>query len=95
MKKKTNEKQGLKIEINDSKLVISIGLDILKYALENGDNWDGKITNIKGFAIDMINDHLNNEDEQGTTPVHILFDEAARQAIEQGSEHWEESEGEE
>ncbi len=41
------------------------------------------------FARDLIR-ALNDEDEQGTTPIHRLFDAAINEALEQGAEGIEE-----
>ncbi len=77
----------LEAKIIGEQLVISIGISTLAYAIQNGtDDWVGKITSEAGFAQDVI-DELLNEEEDGTTLVHKMFDEAAREAADQGSEY--------
>lgn len=44
-----------------------------------------KITDATAFARDLCR-ALNVEDEDGTTPVHQLFDAAIQTAFEQGAE---------
>lgn len=50
-----------------------------------------KITDINVFAAELVR-QLNREDEQGTTPVHMMFDRCINEAIEQGAEGVEEHE---
>jgi hypothetical protein len=50
-----------------------------------------KVTNARLFAHDVAR-ALNDEDEEGTTPIHHLFDAAFAEAIEQGAEGIEEME---
>lgn len=75
----------LNVEIKDNKLVISIGVDLLCHA-EGLNLYYYKISNKIGFAKDIVNELLN-EEEDGTTLVHRMFDEAANNAIENGSEN--------
>jgi hypothetical protein len=84
---KTGKKQGLKAEVAKGKLVISIGVDCLAYAIQNGDNWpEGlKITDNAKFAQDMLA-FLELDEEDGSTVIHNVLDESANYAIEQGSE---------
>jgi hypothetical protein len=44
-----------------------------------------KITNAKKFAAELVH-ALNDEDGEGTTPVHTMFDKCLNEAIEQGAE---------
>ena len=87
----------LTVEIIDGELRISVGIDTLKFAAEHSpDNrltqYDGekneflsyKILDSKEFAKD-VSCSLQNEEEDGTTPVHTLLDNAILDAIEQGS----------
>lgn len=48
-----------------------------------------RITNAKAFAKDVVR-ALNDEEEDGTTPIHRLMDKACEEAIEQGAEGVEE-----
>jgi len=83
--------------IKNRALTIQVSRKILAFATDNHpDFWDGatdtqtiKVTNIAGFAKDVAN-ALNDEDEDGSTPVTRLLDAAILHAIEQGSEHVEE-----
>lgn len=44
-----------------------------------------KVTDADAFAKELVNE-LNKESEDGTTPVDLLFDKAAYDAMEQGAE---------
>lgn len=48
-----------------------------------------KVTNGPGFAKEIA-DALNDEDEEGSTPVHKLFDVAINSALNSGAQHAEE-----
>ena len=50
-----------------------------------------KITDAKAFADELVS-AINCEDEEGTTPLHRLFDAAINDALEQGAEGIEEHE---
>lgn len=45
-----------------------------------------KVTDPEGFAKEIVRE-LNNEDEEGTTPIHKLFDAAINEALNQGAQH--------
>lgn len=77
----------LKAEINDGKLVISIGVDTLCHAVEIGISYGmGEITiTDKDTFVGEILDELNNESEDGSTIIHRMFDEAASNTIENGA----------
>lgn len=86
----------LEVKVDRGVLTISIGLDLLKHALEyapqlefHNDESESfehpKITSIDDFAEEMVS-VLSDEDEDGTTPVHRLLDKAALDALEQGAE---------
>lgn len=83
-----SKKAQLDVKVTNNKLVISIGLDILIHSV-SGEIGDYKITNKNGFVRDIVGELLC-EQEDGTTLVHLMFDEAANNAIENGSEHCEE-----
>jgi len=87
----------LTVEVVHGELVISIGIDVLKLAAENSPdlrlNWmdedsgefmGWKINNAKVFAKDVC-DALSCGEEDGTTLVHAMLDEAMNKAIEDGS----------
>jgi len=44
-----------------------------------------RVTDLKTFAKEVAH-ALNDEDEQGTTPIHRMFDDAFNYVIEQGGE---------
>lgn len=92
-----NEEQGLEAKIIDGKLVVSIGLDVLAYAVEQASDYDPdflpvKVINKMNFAKDII-EELTLEDEGGRSSITELIDAAAMSAIENGSEWVEEVEG--
>lgn len=77
--------------IEDWAIVIRVPVSVLPAALEQNprdDSYRGSlITNLEGFARDVVRE-LNREEEDGTTPIHLLFDKAMAEAIEQGSLHY-------
>lgn len=83
----------LRIEMRDNQLIISIGLDTLAWAAENHpDLYDDendrglyKINDHIVFAKDVITE-LKDEEEDGTTLVHRMIDEATMRAISNGSQ---------
>lgn len=83
-------KKALKVEIVDGELVISIGISTLCFAIDHSpEMWNEeedkpRITDEAGFAHDIL-EQLTREEEDGTTPVHRMFDAAAARAIEYGS----------
>ncbi len=97
-----NADKPLKVEVKNNILTISIGVDTLVFAVEHGDydflkiNDDNeqvnkyKITNAPGFAKEVALE-LVQEEEDGTTPVHLLLDAACLKAIENGSQYYEEN----
>jgi hypothetical protein len=75
----------LTVEVVGGKLVISIGVSTLAYAVQNGcHDWTGVITDEAAFAIDVATE-LEKESEDGTTVVHTMLDQAAMEAANQGS----------
>lgn len=79
---------GLSVEIRDGAIVIAIGVYTLRHAISLASNIDDPegeilITDSDAFARDLVSE-LNREDEQGTTPVHRLLDQAAKDAVAQG-----------
>lgn len=78
----------LKTELIDGEIRISIGLEALAFAVEYSPDWDDdyKIDrrhNFKDFGKSFLK-YLEYEEEDGTTPVHRLFDNVALEALEQG-----------
>ena len=78
--------QPLQVEINNGRLVITIGVDLLCFATEHSPamNWLN-ITDNDTFVKEVLNELLA-EEEDGTTLVHRMFDAAATQACENGAE---------
>ena len=72
----------LSVAVEDGELKISIGVDTLSFAIEMD---DATITNADAFATALA-EALSEESEDGTTPVHLLLDAAAQQAIGNGCE---------
>jgi hypothetical protein len=88
--------QALSVEVVGGKLVISIGVDCLKTAIEwapalvkynnASDDYEyPTVTDVDTFAHELAN-ALERESEDGTTPVHRMIDAAAVEAIEYGAE---------
>lgn len=81
-------KSDLDVVVEDGVLKITIGVDTLKYAIEASPTFDDdniKVTDADVFAQAVL-DELLQEDEEGTTLVHIMLDGAANQAVENGAE---------
>ena len=75
--------------IEDGSLVIRVSLEALPMVLDgawamNKLDHRYKITDASEFAKELMH-ALNREDEQGTTPVHEMFDDAIIYCIEQGA----------
>lgn len=89
--KNDNSNDLLKIEVVDGKVIISIGVDAMCHAIKMGPAWydNFQITDQAGFVDDIVSE-LTREEEDGSTLVHKMFDEAARGAVENGSEHCDE-----
>ena len=79
----------LTIEIVEGELVIRIGIDTLMVAVRGGDDWDDEtmtIVDADAFAVEIAHALEHNEQEDGTTDVHLAIDRAAMHAVENGSE---------
>ncbi|MHA6236856.1 hypothetical protein [Pseudomonas fluorescens group sp. PF-69] len=82
-----------RVTVEGDELVIRIHQRTLAHSVAMGDNWpvsgDGQPM---AFVIDQallmaeVATQLLEEDEQGATPLHHLFDAAAMAIIEQGGE---------
>lgn len=84
----SNAARPLEINITDDVLTISIGVGTLAFAVQSSDNqWpeDQYIKDPRLFAKEFSH-QLNQEEEDGTTPVHLMFDNVALEALEQGAE---------
>lgn len=90
---------GAQAIIRDGKIEISIDIDALPMIVSGScccDGMDGlwKVTGPAIFAKEVCH-ALNDEREDGTTPVHMMFDKAFMAAIEQGADGIEEATEEE
>lgn len=82
-----NRQHGLSVELIDGRLVIAIGIEALMTAVRGGDYWDDEemsILNANALAASILHE-LEAEQDDGTTPVHLMIDAAAKEAINQGS----------
>lgn len=90
-----NRHDPLKVFIEDGVLTIRIGVDCLAIAVklnpeltdfdQNGKWVEPEITDADAFAIEVMRE-LVAESEDGSTLVHLAFDTAAMNAIENGAE---------
>ncbi|NKF30446.1 hypothetical protein HER21_28670 [Pseudomonas sp. BGM005] len=81
------------VAVEGDELVIRVTLDTLCHAVTMADNWP---TNERGESIATIVDRelfvkefmveLQRDNEQGATPLHLLFDDMALELIERGTE---------
>lgn len=94
-----------RVTVEGDELVIRIHRDTLCHAVTMGDNWPTDYKGESGATIvnrelflKELAAQLLKENEQGATPLHFLFDEAALEIIEDGGEsielHEEEEEDE-
>ncbi|WIJ42568.1 hypothetical protein QPK06_05165 [Aeromonas veronii] len=78
----------LKVELNATKLVISIGKKTLLHAIETGRSYglgDIKITDKELFFEEIVRE-LRAESEDGSTLIHEALDQAVSNALENGAE---------
>lgn len=81
----------LKVALEGDLLTISIGIEALALAaelsprLENGTDDTPKVVDKKLWAQEVLNG-LNDEAEDGTTPVHLMFDDVFERIVEDGAE---------
>lgn len=94
--KALEEATGAQAVIRGGKIEISIDVDALPVIVSGScaaaDVMSGlwKVTDAEVFAKEVCH-ALNDENEIGTTPVHVMFDKAFMHAIEQGAEGIEEA----
>lgn len=77
--------------IEDGAIVIRVQISALQSIMDGGfacAAYDKRyrVTDPEGFAKEIARE-LNNEDEEGSTPVHKLFDDAINEALNQGAQH--------
>jgi len=80
----------LKVETAKDKLVISIGLDALKCSLEAGRldmliGGEFKVTDMDAFMKEFKR-YLMCEEEDGSTPIHLMLDQVAAAMLEDTDE---------
>lgn len=78
--------QELQVVIEDGRLIMSIGINLLTSAAiecDALDHGDFEITDADVFAAEIAR-KLEDEEEDGTTLIHHAFDRAAELAIESG-----------
>ena len=79
----------LSVAIIGEAIVIRLPLSVIPDAVEGwwatgrGDHW--RVTDAGAFAPEVVR-ALEDEAEDGSTPVHLLFDAAFERAIESGAE---------
>lgn len=92
-----NRNDKLSVSISDGRLVISLGIETLVWALEHsgpleeynertGEYENPKVTDVDAFAKDVMYSLLE-EEEDGSNAITRLLDSAMLNAIEQGSEN--------
>lgn len=81
-----NRNQLLKYEIKEGVVNISIGADLLVHAVTHGWRWseDWTVTD-KDLFVKAIVEAMQNEQEDGSHPIHSVFDTAAETAMEYGT----------
>lgn len=77
--------QQLQATIKNGVLTISVGVSHLPFIVAPKYS-ETEFINRAGFAVDVLKE-LKSEDEDGTTLMHLMFDRAAINAIENGSQH--------
>jgi len=86
-----NKDQPLKVELVGGLLTVSIGVSALCTAVkaapcfETDLEGEPEITDEDIFVRAIVAE-LEREEEDGTTPLHQIFDHAAGKAIEEGAE---------
>lgn len=84
----------LQCKVEGKELVIRVGLETLKFATEHcprfydpdkdGDGPYVKVVDLKELAAD-VRGALLHEEEDGSTPLHVLLDDAVEAAFDNGS----------
>lgn len=88
---KAGMKEQLKVKVEGGTLQISIGIALLANAVQMQEQWpeDWFVNDIRDFAREMARG-LSREEEDGTTPVHRMFDAVAEAVLENGGDGLEE-----
>jgi hypothetical protein len=87
-------KRNAEAVIEGDEIVIRLPINVIEHAYSAGVDAGAirpgfRVTDARMFAPEVVR-ALNDEDEEGTTPIHHLFDDAFTEAIEQGAEGVEE-----
>ena len=78
--------QPLRVELKQGLLSISVGIGTLAYCNNHDERLDGiNIVDADAFGKDLVFE-LNREEEDGTTPVYLLFDKAIQDAADNGAQ---------
>lgn len=87
----SRENEQLNVSEIDGDITITIGKNLLSFAVQNGNLWpeDFYIDDIDEFTKSFIR-RLQREEEDGTTPIHRMFDMVADDVLEQGDQGVEE-----
>lgn len=84
--------RGLELHVSQGRLIIRIGTEALVNACRYSpvmDELDALIVEDQDAFAEAIRQALEHEEEDGTTLVHKMFDDAFRYAVEQGFEGFE------
>lgn len=88
MDEKQVREQQLKFELINGRFVISIGVDLLAFAIQNGPDWceDGKVIDNEKFALALGEMMTSDQGDNGAI-IHRALDEAAFELIDSGASH--------
>lgn len=75
------------IRVKIDALPIAVGFlqDLTKYDEKSGEFFEARVTDPRVLAEEIVR-ALRQEQEDGTTPIHEMFDAAVGEAVEQGAE---------
>jgi|GEM_PF-2354853 len=91
-----NRNDPLKVTIEDGVLTMRIGVDVIAHAAKlsprlahydhkAGETFEPKITDADKFAAEVMT-ALKDEDDEGSTLIHIALDQAMVNAVDMGAE---------
>ena len=84
-----SDNHDLSCSIEGDEIVIRIGIKTLETAVKGSpygeDIEDFFVTDYRAFALEVVN-ALKEEDEEGTTPMHVMFDKAFEHVMENGGD---------
>lgn len=84
MPKMNDKKYQLKVKRNGDMVNISIGVELLAFAVSNTPDLEEIVITDTEVFVDEIVNYLMAEEEDGTTGLHRAFDAAALAAVENG-----------